>query len=176
MHKKLYFYTHVRAFTKFLQRYYNGLSLDGCEVGVSAGVNSKNMCAYLNINKLYCVDSYCNSEQGNFKNHKLYARKLLQCYPVTWLYFDSVEAASKIIDDSLDFVYIDASHKYPDVKNDINNYYPKVKHGGVVGGHDYCSAYKSVIKAVDEFAVVNSLDVSSKSGDWWIVKEKLIGE
>jgi len=40
-------------------------------------------------------------------------------------------------DNSLDFVYIDANHAYKYVKEDINIWYPKVKSGGILAGHDY---------------------------------------
>lgn len=40
-------------------------------------------------------------------------------------------------DNSLDFVYIDANHAYEFVKQDIELWFPKVKKGGLVMGHDY---------------------------------------
>lgn len=40
-------------------------------------------------------------------------------------------------DESLDFIYIDGNHKYDYVVEDINLWYPKVKRGGLVMGHDY---------------------------------------
>jgi hypothetical protein len=40
-------------------------------------------------------------------------------------------------DESLDFVYIDGNHAYDFVVEDINLWYPKVKKGGLVMGHDY---------------------------------------
>jgi hypothetical protein len=40
-------------------------------------------------------------------------------------------------DESLDFVYIDANHEYQHVLEDIELWFPKVKKGGVVSGHDY---------------------------------------
>lgn len=40
-------------------------------------------------------------------------------------------------DNSLDFVYIDANHAYEFVRQDINLWFPKVKKGGMVMGHDY---------------------------------------
>ena len=53
-----------------------------------------------------------------------------------------IRANSKIAsnffeDNSLDFVYIDANHAYEFVKEDIELWYPKVKSGGYVMGHDY---------------------------------------
>lgn len=50
----------------------------------------------------------------------------------------SSEKASEIFpDESLDFVYIDANHAYDYVKQDIALWYPKVKKGGWLCGHDY---------------------------------------
>tara|TARA_B110000467_G_C18288471_1_gene463215 strand:+ start:15 stop:668 length:654 start_codon:yes stop_codon:yes gene_type:complete len=49
-----------------------------------------------------------------------------------------------------DFIYIDASHEYDDVKKDIQISLPKVKENGLIGGHDYQSEWPGVIKAVNE--------------------------
>ena len=62
---------------------------------------------------------------------------------------NSVDASKLYDDESLDFVFIDASHKYDDVMDDLNCWFPKVKVGGVIAGHDYNGA--GVKKAVDEF-------------------------
>jgi len=40
-------------------------------------------------------------------------------------------------DESLDFVYIDANHTYEGVMDDIKLWFPKVKKGGLLLGHDY---------------------------------------
>ena len=57
-------------------------------------------------------------------------------------------AASDFEDDSLDFVFIDADHTYEGVKKDIDAWYPKVKKGGLVSGHDI--DWPDVKRAVDE--------------------------
>jgi Methyltransferase domain len=49
----------------------------------------------------------------------------------------SEEAAREIPDGSLDFAYLDAQHHYEAVKEDIALWYPKIKPGGLLGGHDY---------------------------------------
>ena len=49
----------------------------------------------------------------------------------------SIAAANTYADNSLDFVFIDAQHDYDSVHADILAWWPKVKIGGVIGGHDY---------------------------------------
>jgi len=64
----------------------------------------------------------------------------------------SWEAAKKFKDNSVDFVFIDADHSYEAVKKDISAWWPKIKKGGIISGHDYKQeAYPGVEKAVIEF-------------------------
>ena len=75
------------------------------------------------------------------------------------------------IENELDFVYIDASHSYESVKEDMENYWTKVRKGGLLAGHDL--PMYPVAKAVVEFATKNNLDVISKfkDGEWIIIKK-----
>lgn len=67
----------------------------------------------------------------------------------------SVEAASQIEDQTLDLVFIDADHSYEGVREDIEAWFPKVKSGGWIGGHDYQNPDArfcfGVDRAVDEW-------------------------
>lgn len=49
----------------------------------------------------------------------------------------SAIASDIFADESLDFVYIDANHAYEFVKEDIDKWWPKVKKGGWICGHDF---------------------------------------
>lgn len=52
-----------------------------------------------------------------------------------------------------DFIYIDGLHTYEGVKNDIKNFLPLVKKGGVIGGHDYTNQIPHLVgvyEAVNE--------------------------
>lgn len=77
---------------------------------------------------------------------------------------------NKFKNNSIDFMYIDASHDYNDVKNDIINWYPKIKINGYLAGHDYCENVNNggVIKAVDEIFRYPDKTFSDTS---WIVKK-----
>ena len=72
----------------------------------------------------------------------------------------SVDMAKEIEDESLDFVFIDAGHTYEECLEDLEAWYPKVKKGGLISGHDYLNPVCSegvedngwgVKQAVDEF-------------------------
>jgi hypothetical protein len=50
---------------------------------------------------------------------------------------DSAEAANRYPDKSLDFVFIDADHREESVVRDLQAWWPKVKPGGLLAGHDF---------------------------------------
>jgi hypothetical protein len=62
----------------------------------------------------------------------------------------SNKAAQYIPDNSLDFCFIDGNHSKENVKEDINLYIPKMKSGGLLGGHDYGRQVGGVKQAVNE--------------------------
>ena len=78
------------------------------------------------------------------------------------------EAAREVSDGSLDFVFVDASHKYGCVRNDLRLWWPKVRAGGWFGGHDYSVEYPGVLNAVNE-KFGNRISVSN-SCIWSVVK------
>jgi len=65
----------------------------------------------------------------------------------------------QIEDNKLDYCYIDASHAYEDVKQDIEITYNKIKSGGIIQFNDYtnysiCENLKyGVFDAVNEFII-----------------------
>lgn len=63
----------------------------------------------------------------------------------------SWDMAAKVQDESLDLVYLDAGHSYDCVKRDLEAWFPKLKKGGVMAGHDYLNTAYGVKQAVLEF-------------------------
>jgi len=62
----------------------------------------------------------------------------------------SHDAAMSYKNRSLDFIFLDGSHEYKDVLLDLQLFYPKLKRGGIIAGHDYVN-FESVWTAVHEF-------------------------
>jgi len=90
----------------------------------------------------------------------------------------SLQAAERISPGALDFVYIDARHDYTSVLEDITAWYPKVRRGGVMAGHDYFDGQVAqgtygVKTAVQEFFGRRGLPITSTFLDapWdsWVV-------
>ncbi len=77
---------------------------------------------------------------------------------------DSAEMAREVADGSLSFVYIDAGHEYTDVRKDILAWRPKVKKGGILGGHD--AIHEPVERAVHEL-LGNKVKLS---GNTWFLE------
>jgi predicted O-methyltransferase YrrM len=75
----------------------------------------------------------------------------------------SKAASKKFADESLDVVFIDLTHTYEAVKEDIALWLPKVKKGGILAGDDYHENWPGVIQAVDELLYGRAF-----IGDCWI--------
>lgn len=71
--------------------------------------------------------------EGNYTLHTIGSPKITEIYE----------------DKSLDFVFIDGSHKYEDVVEDIKAWLPKIKKGGILAGHDYID-FDDVRRAVHD--------------------------
>lgn len=73
--------------------------------------------------------------------------------PIEIIETTSEKAAEKIPIDSIDLIFLDANHKYPYIKADITNYWPKLKQNGVMLGHDYREdgkKFRGISRAVKE--------------------------
>jgi Methyltransferase domain len=106
-----------------------------------------------------CVDTWKGSEEHqedpSIVNDTLYDEFINNMKPVEGLYrpvrMPSLAAAACYDNESLDFVFIDAAHDYDNVRADILAWFPKVKVGGIIAGHDFSpTATTNVSKAVRE--------------------------
>ena len=93
---------------------------------------------------IYAIDKSI-SEFYNNEIKQRYGNRLI---PIEAL---STDGAKRILDNSLDLVFIDADHSYDWVKKDIAAYKPKLKKGGWLTGHDI--DFPGVNRAVNEVIV-----------------------
>lgn len=87
---------------------------------------------------------------------------------------DSTQMARRIEDGSLDFVFIDADHRYEAVWWDIVTWVPKLKPRGLLSGHDmYAPRVPGVERAVRE--LVKNVKVPGIDRVWYARKEDYVG-
>ena len=124
-----------------------------------------------------CIDTWEGSiEHKEFPNlNRLYDIFIRNMKPFENYYtpirMPSMEAVKLYENESVDFIFIDASHEYEDVKDDINHWFPKLKRGCIISGDDYHNKYfAGVTKAVDEFFNDNNIHLYFDYQTWWGIK------
>jgi hypothetical protein len=168
------------------------------EIGVDKGLFSRNILDILEPKKLVLVDPFntlvdpiSKAEFYPLFEHRTVYSTDASLMSVNDLMSDeitngkvvidrnlSIDAVNNYKDKTFDFIYIDACHIYESVLWDIENYFPKLKKGGLLGGHDYVD-YQAfgVIRAVNEFCEKNGYEIivltdDSAYGDWVLSPKK----
>ena len=168
------------------------LRAKGVEIGVQRGTFSTVLLSRWAGRHLTCVDPWrsfdpasyhdtANVEQARQDANFETTRQRISPFGerASQLRKTSAEAAADFAEGSLDFAYIDAQHHYEAAVEDIALWWPKVRSGGILAGHDYLDGIVrgtdfGVKRAVDEFAqaqglpVIASLEMDYPS--WFIVK------
>lgn len=165
-----------------------GLTGAGAEIGVQRGHFSEHLLRYWKGKTLFCIDPWrhFNSSEyveprdnvANDLHDKYYDETVARLRPfgsrARILRETSSEAAGRISDRSLDFVFIDAQHHYSAVKADLEMWASKVRGGGLLSGHDWDLDYGpplfGVRKAVEEFCAERKLriEVSTDEKSWFV--------
>ena len=153
----------------------------GIEIGTCRGES-----AYLllekcpNLKKLYTIDPFTEFEDWNgtvpadvLEKQKAIAIDNLKEWGgrIELVFLKSENAASQFEDNSMDFIYIDGDHSYDGVKKDLTLYYPKLKKGGYLCGHDFDtlgSVKKAVMDYREENRIRSPLNLTNNSSYFWI--------
>lgn len=117
----------------------------GAEIGVESGAYSRDLCKCNPRAKVYLVDSW--TAYKGYRDHVAQSKidafyekvqerlKDFNNYEIVRKF--SMDAVKDFEDESLDFVYIDANHRFEFAAQDVGFWSRKVKRGGIVSGHDY---------------------------------------
>lgn len=136
--------------------------LIGAELGVQRGLFAEHMLRnWPNCSKYVLVDLWQqqskyndianvdnNAQEALYQETKQrlqpWKEKIVICRNFT------THCASAFSDASFDFVYVDARHDYDGALTDISQWWPKLKVGGILAGHDY----------------VDDSDMANQQQDW----------
>ena len=172
----------------------NNLKGIGAEIGVNRGDFSRRILEKWHGDLLYSIDPWIRNKnpQHGEELYSITKAKLLKFKERSQILREkSKESAARFEDGSMDFCYIDALHKYRHVLEDCDLWWPKIKDGGILCGHDYygpkiCTTkdgspkkwpHVEVKQAVDEFIADNDLKIHCDGGNngamvssWYIQK------
>ena len=136
----------------------------GCELGVFDGQFSEILFTSNKFKHLYLVDPFDGLIMSGDKNgdniryihgndlYKIVNNKFVNNLGITVIKDFSHSFLNQQEDNSLDFIYIDTSHRYEDTKSELEISWQKIKNGGIISGHDYSlESFPGVVKALDEF-------------------------
>jgi hypothetical protein len=130
--------------------------------------------------RIFAVDTFEGSpkerkHQEIVKQHggsiyKAFENNMKACGVASYIYpvVNDSAFAPGYIAEMMDFVFLDAEHEYMSVKQDIVSWWPWVKKGGVIAGHDYVKAWPGVCQAVDELIPGREVEL----GVWSYVKKE----
>jgi predicted O-methyltransferase YrrM len=91
------------------------------------------------------------------------------------------DAAPQFAPESVDIIYVDGyAHTGQEAGATLDEWWSKVRPGGILAGHDYCMKYLPTIEAVDKFARKQNLPVKiivePPYNSWLIRKPEDMGE
>ena len=121
----------------------------------------------------YCVDRYTWDEDATYKGYLTKFNEQIGLRGLEGVLFPqcgySVEVANRFPDESFDFIFIDADHEYESVLSDLCAWFPKLKPGGIIAGHDWSPEFLGVEKAVKEFFADDTSVIQIRKPRSWLV-------
>lgn len=163
-----------------------GLDGEGVEVGVQRGDYSAAILSQWHGTRLHCVDPWKEfleddkyrdianvSQQEHDRIYAQAKRRLAEFGDRCVIHrLTSQQAARRFADRSLDFAYLDARHYEAGVLDDLELWAPKIRHGGIIAGHDYLdgnlpSGHFEVKSTVDRWALGRKLAVTCSGEHVW---------
>lgn len=156
----------------------------GAEIGVAQGLFSVKLLKITVPQTLYLIDCWQQQEKLSYdddnnvseveqNNRYEFVKKKFEDYSfVKVVRAYSVAAASNFPDEYFDWIYLDGNHTYQAVSEDLNTWFPKIKKGGFICGHDYMirnvpGARYGVVPAVNEFVKNNNLTINYLTNEPW---------
>uniref|UniRef100_A0A7S3L567 Methyltransferase domain-containing protein n=1 Tax=Amphora coffeiformis TaxID=265554 RepID=A0A7S3L567_9STRA len=178
----------------------------GAEIGVQRGLNTKELLTrWKSCETFHLIDLWAQQKNyedaanvDDMKQESIFETAQRNLKPweskTTFHRMLSTEAAMEFEPESLDYIYVDARHDYCGVMEDLEYYWPLLKPGGIMAGHDFKSATEvkgqdwglcmdgtrnegAVKGAVLDFFLSKGVTVSVpyEDGQWpsWIVQKPL---
>lgn len=157
-----------------LAGYFTGV---GVELGVAGGAYSEAILRNGEVTLHYAIDRW--SDHHGIAEYKAAVDRLGEWDNCRVLRMTFAEAAPLFADASLSYIYIDGyAHTGQDGGQAFAQWWLKLMPGGILAGHDYHPDWPLTVQAVDAFARLHGLTISTtreyepgkKWPSWWLLK------
>jgi hypothetical protein len=156
-----------------------GANITGCEIGINFGISMIYALDEIpEIRKLYGIDPYdgMDGEVVLSEAKECFIKNMKDGYEDRIVFIEkfSDEACAEILDDSLDYIFIDGLHTYDQLLEDCKNYYSKVRTGGLFSGHDWPmqELQNAVYDFMDSLNIPrDKLQITNDNSIWYWTKE-----
>lgn len=170
-----------------------GLIGVGVEVGVHQGAFSEAILRDWKGQRLYSVDPWSFQPGAKLDKSNVGQPEHDRCRQMTidrlrkfgkrsvilHTFSPQVTKTHHFSDIELDFVYLDARHDYRSVTADLKAWFPLIKHGGIIAGHDYKDScvrgnLVEVKRAVNAFFHADEIQTTTDDNlpSWWVRRDK----
>lgn len=148
------------------------------ELGVAEGVFSEQLLQHDKEPTVWSIDRWAG-DRAHDHNEYMRARARLDPYFPRSIVVTKTfhEALSGFSDEFADMIYVDGyAHTGQENGSTLHEWWPKVKRGGILAGHDYDLRWPETVKAVDHFASAYGLTINilkervTQYNSWWVVK------
>jgi predicted O-methyltransferase YrrM len=166
-------------------RFHLGEPKVGAEVGAWIGGTTNILLRAFPKLKLYVVDPWDGGDVNNttavrttpenvvLAKNTFFQKTSWAEERLTVFCMDSLLGCSKITE-LLDFAFIDGDHRYEAVKADLAAWWPKIRNGGTLIGHDYRKDVLGdigVIEATNEFISEHGLKLTMLSKNMYAINK-----
>ncbi len=170
---------HKEELELMIRTYLGDGPLVGAEIGVDIGHLAYHLLNNMSDLKLYCVDPWqfykeyddlLAGDQATFERRYSETLNRLSVFRERAVVLRCCSTSADL--EQLDFVFIDANHSYESVIEDVHYWWPRLRAGGMLFGHDFSET--GVNKAITEFTEQKNISLlqTGEHACWAIRKEE----
>jgi glycosyltransferase involved in cell wall biosynthesis len=171
-----------KVFNKIPKRYHGKISVVIC-AGISKLVDE--ILKTTGYHKLYVIDSRSNNEnyddpmninQNAFdESYESISERVQDCENSRVCFRKHCHETVKEIEEQINFLFIDHTHSYENISDELCLWLPKIKAGGAMGGHYYGHPdFPAVKQTVDQLFGRFSWTINVEDDYvWWVEKRSL---
>ena len=180
-----------RRWEEVAARFEGQNAVRGVELGAWKGVGTRGLLAAMPTLQLTAIDAwdtgvvndaskYCSLSADGWRAVELECRAAVEPFSGRINIRKTLTSDTADVPPGLDFVFVDADHSYEGCKSDIATWWPLVRPGGYICGHDYGAApdspyYKpGTTRAVDEFAAQVAEPITRGADHTWFIRKPSI--